>query len=85
MFFCLFLGFFFLLLKVLLIFLPNQYIIVDWCCMCKKSEKTRLPFTSQGVCYGFRNFVFGLFVLEWVMPRQVVDLYARWRGHFVSF
>jgi hypothetical protein len=61
-------------------------IVVDWCCMCKKSgEMVDHLLLHCEVARALWNSVFGLCGLEWVMPQHVVDLYASWRGQFCNF
>lgn len=57
--------------------------MVDWCCMCKRSGKTtdhllvHCPVTRE-----MWNIVFSLFGINWVMPRGVVELLASWPSKF---
>jgi hypothetical protein len=59
----------------------RRIIVVDWCCMCKKSGETidHLLFHYE-VASTLWDYIFSLFGLEWVMPSRVVDLFACWRG-----
>jgi hypothetical protein len=58
----------------------THIIVIDWYCMCKKSEKT--PDHLLLHCDATRELwimVFQFFGVEWVMPRWVVDLLASWK------
>jgi hypothetical protein len=63
----------------------RHIIVVDWCCLCKKSGETidyfLLHFEITSVLC---NSIFDLFGLEQAMPWGVVDLFACWRGQFGS-
>jgi len=62
----------------------RRIIVVDWCCMCKKSGETvnHLLLHCE-VASALRYSIFGLFGLVWVMPCLVKDLLACWRGNLV--
>jgi len=64
----------------------QNLIVVDWCCVCRKSGKIVDPFTSLKDWQYLMKFCFrSFFVLDWLMPRQVVDLFACWNGQIGSF
>jgi hypothetical protein len=63
----------------------RHIIVVDWCCLCKKSGETvdhLLLHCKLGSALW--SSIFGLFGLAWVIPRRVRDLFACWRGKFGS-
>jgi len=54
--------------------------VIDWYSTCKRSEETLNHILLY--CEAARELwimVFQLFGVEWVMPRWVVDLLARWK------
>jgi hypothetical protein len=56
-------------------------VVVDWCCMYKRSGETIDHFLLH--CGGPRELwvlIFCLFGVEWVMPRRAIELLASWRG-----
>jgi hypothetical protein len=54
-------------------------IVIDWCCMCKKSGKLLDHlFLHCDVARELWIMVFQMFGIEWVMPKRVVDLLACW-------
>jgi hypothetical protein len=56
-------------------------IVVDWCCMCKKSGDIVDHFLLRcKIAITLCSSIFGLFGTEWVMPERVMDLLACWRG-----
>jgi hypothetical protein len=55
--------------------LRRKVIVVDWCCMCKRSLEFIYNLFLH--CEGARelwNAIFRLFGVEWVMPRRVIEL-----------
>jgi hypothetical protein len=55
----------------------RHVIVVDWCCMCKKSEE---PIDHFLLHYEVARKLFRLFGVVWVMPQRVRDLLVSWRG-----
>jgi hypothetical protein len=57
----------------------RKIIVMDWCVMCKENEKSadHLLLYWEVAC-AMWNVFFKRFRLSWVMPRQVVDLFACW-------
>jgi hypothetical protein len=57
----------------------HHVIVVDWCYMCKRNGESvdHLLFHCEVACT-ILNVFFNRFGLSWVMPRQVVDLFACW-------
>jgi hypothetical protein len=56
-----------------------RVIIIDWCCMCKNSgESPSHLLLHCSVARDLWNFIFSLFGLQWVMPKEVRDLLACW-------
>jgi hypothetical protein len=57
----------------------QHVIVVDRCCMCKWNGEfvDHLLLHCEVVC-AIWNVFFNRFGLSWIMPRQVVDLYACW-------
>jgi hypothetical protein len=55
--------------------------VVDWYCMCKKSEESidHLLLYCE-VARELWNSLFQLFGVVWVMPQRVRDLLVSWRG-----
>jgi hypothetical protein len=57
--------------------------VIDWCYMCKSSGETmdhlllHCPIAQQ-----LWTMVFSLFVVQWVMPKSVMDMLACWQGWF---
>lgn len=65
---------------------PNRHVIlVNWCYMCKKSEKAidHLLLYYE-VARNFTVLVFCLFGMEWVMPQRVVEFLVDWRDKLGS-
>jgi hypothetical protein len=61
----------------------RHVIVVDWCCMCKKSgESVDHLLLHCEMANALWNTIFSLVGLLWVMPSQVVDLFACWKGQF---
>ena len=59
--------------------LRRNIYIVNKCSMCKNSwESVGHLFLSFSYAYNLWMFVFSLFGVSWVMPKQVVDLLACW-------
>jgi hypothetical protein len=65
--------------------IKRHVIVMDWCCMCKKSEKTidHLLLHCE-VARVLWVSIYHLFCLEWAMPQRVVELLASWRNKFES-
>jgi hypothetical protein len=57
----------------------RQVIVIDRYCMCKKNGESvdHLLRHCEVACVLW-NGIFSRFNLSWVMPRQVVDLFACW-------
>ena len=56
--------------------------IQEWCCMCKRSgEDVDHLFLHCSVAMELWSLVFGLFGVQWVMPRSVIDLFWSWMGN----
>jgi hypothetical protein len=57
----------------------QHVIVVDWCCLCKRNGESmdHLWLHCEVAC-AIWNVFFSRFGLSRVMPRRVVDLYARW-------
>jgi hypothetical protein len=55
--------------------LRRQNIVVEWCCMCKKSRESidYLLFHCD-VAWNIWSYFLILFGVEWVMPRRVLNL-----------
>uniref|UniRef100_A0A2N9FU80 Reverse transcriptase domain-containing protein n=1 Tax=Fagus sylvatica TaxID=28930 RepID=A0A2N9FU80_FAGSY len=55
--------------------------VVSWCCMCKADGETvdhlllHCPYAKE-----LWDMVFGLFGIQWVMPKRVIDLFPCWIG-----
>jgi hypothetical protein len=59
----------------------RHIIVVDWCCMCKKSgESVDHLLLHCEIASALWNAIFNSVGLAWVMPSRVVDLFACWRG-----
>jgi len=60
-------------------------IVIDWCCMCKKSEELvdHLLLHCE-IANTLWNTILSRARLAWVMPKRVVDLFACWRGQLGS-
>ena len=57
----------------------RKVIIIDWCCMCKNSgESPSHLLLHCPVAREIWNFIFSLFGLKWVMPKEVRGLLACW-------
>ena len=57
----------------------HHVIVLDWCCMCKKSGENILHLLMH--CLVARkvwNFIFSIFGIQWVMPCGVLDLLSCW-------
>ena len=56
-------------------------IVVNWCCMCKADGESvdhlllHCPYAKE-----LWDMIFGLFGLQWVMPKTVLDLMYCWHG-----
>jgi hypothetical protein len=56
-------------------------IVVNWCCMCKVDGESvdhlllHCPYAKE-----LWDMIFGLFGLQWVMPKTVLDLMYCWHG-----
>ena len=56
-------------------------IVVDWCCMCKRSgESINHLFLNCEVARALWSVLFALFDVKWVMNGRVSDLLACWKG-----
>ena len=55
--------------------------VVSWCCMCKADGETvdhlllHCPYAKE-----LWDMVFGLFGIQWVMPKRAIDLFHCWIG-----
>ena len=57
----------------------GRVIILDWCCMGKNSgESPSHLLLDCSFARDLWNFIFSLFGLQWVMPKDVRDLLACW-------
>ena len=57
-------------------------IIQEWCCMCKRSgEDVDHLFLHCSVAMELWSLVFGLFGVQWVMPRSVMDFSCSLMGN----
>uniref|UniRef100_A0A2N9ED53 Reverse transcriptase domain-containing protein n=1 Tax=Fagus sylvatica TaxID=28930 RepID=A0A2N9ED53_FAGSY len=57
-------------------------IIQEWCCMYKRSrEDVDHLFLHCSVAMELWSLVFGLFGVQWVMPRFVMDIFCSWMGN----
>jgi hypothetical protein len=58
-------------------------VVVEWCCMCKKSGQSidhlLLHCEVAGALWNYMYFLFGI---ELVMPRRVLDFWTGWGGSF---
>ena len=55
--------------------------LVSWCCMCKADgESVDHLLLHCSFVKELWDMIFALFVLQWVMPRRVVDMFACWQG-----
>uniref|UniRef100_A0A2N9IEM8 Reverse transcriptase zinc-binding domain-containing protein n=1 Tax=Fagus sylvatica TaxID=28930 RepID=A0A2N9IEM8_FAGSY len=56
-------------------------IVVSWCCMCKVDGESvdhlllHCPYAKE-----LWDMIFGLFGIQWVMPKRVIDLLSCWHG-----
>jgi hypothetical protein len=59
----------------------GHIIVVNWCCMYKKSRESvdHLLLYCE-IASALWNAIFNSVELAWVMPSQVVDFFAFWRG-----
>jgi hypothetical protein len=58
----------------------RHLIIVDWCCLCKSSgESVDHLLLHCSLAWELWSMVFGLFGVCWVMPGQVLQLWAGWQ------
>jgi hypothetical protein len=58
----------------------RHLIIVDWFCMCKRSgESVDHLLLHCSVACELWSLVFCMFWECWMMPRQVLDLWAGWQ------
>ena len=56
-------------------------ILVSWCCMCKvDGESMDHLFLHCALARELWTMVFSLFGMYWVMPKQIVDVFASWKG-----
>jgi hypothetical protein len=57
----------------------RDVIVLDWCCMCKKSGKNISHLLMHClVSWEVWNFIFSIFGIQWVMPCGVLDLLPCW-------
>jgi hypothetical protein len=53
--------------------------VVEWCCMCKKSGESHEHLLLHcEVAHDLWSYIFTLFGVEWVMLRTVLELLTRW-------
>jgi hypothetical protein len=56
-------------------------IVVDWCCMCKKSGKsTDHLLLHCEIAKELWSSLFNLLGVVWVMPRKVTEMLMSWRS-----
>jgi hypothetical protein len=56
-------------------------ILQNWCCLCQSDgESVDHLFLHCSMATDMWSMVFGLFGVEWVMPRTVMDLFSCWMG-----
>jgi hypothetical protein len=56
-------------------------VVVEWCCMCKKSgDFINHLLLHCKVANELWTNILTLFGVDWVMPRQVIDLLYSWGG-----
>ncbi len=56
-------------------------ILQEWCCMCKQSgESVDHLFLHCSMASDLWSLVFGMFGVQWVMPRTVLELFCGWMG-----
>ena len=61
----------------------RHLIIVDWCCMCKRSgESVDHLLLHCPLAWELWSMMLGLFGVHWVMPCHVLDFWAGWQGHY---
>ena len=59
----------------------RHLILVDWCCMCKRSgESVDHLLLHCPMAWDLWSMVLGLFGVHWVMPCHVLDVWAGWQG-----
>jgi hypothetical protein len=60
-------------------FIKMRVIVIDRCCMCEMNEEFAGHLLLHcEVAHALWNAIFSRFNLSWVMPLQVVDLFACW-------
>jgi hypothetical protein len=58
-------------------------VVIEWCCMCKKSgESIEHLLLHCEVARELWSYILNLFGVDWIMPRQVIDLLKK-LGWFV--
>jgi hypothetical protein len=61
----------------------RHLIIVNWCCLCKQSgESVDNLLLHCSMARELWSMLFGLFGVSWVMPCQVLHLWAGWQVRF---
>ena len=61
-------------------FWKHRLILMDWCCMCKRSgESVDHLLLHYPMARELWFVVFGMFGVQWVMPHWVLDLWAGWQ------
>jgi hypothetical protein len=56
-------------------------IVIDWCCMCKRSGKfVDLFLPDCEIAIALLSAIFSYVGLAWVMPKRVEDLFACCKG-----
>lgn len=59
--------------------LKKMNVVVECCCMCKKSGKSIDHLLIHfAITRKLWNSILNLFGVEWVMPRRVIDLLGCW-------
>jgi hypothetical protein len=59
----------------------QRVIVVDWCCMYKRSEKfVHCLLLHCEIARALWSAIFSLVGLVWIMLKRVVNLFACWRG-----
>ena len=61
----------------------QRLILLDWCCICKRvGESVDHLLLHCSLACELWSMVFGLLGVQWVLPRSVMDLLARWQRQF---
>ena len=58
-------------------------IIQNWCCLCQRDgESVDHLFLHCSMASDMWAMVFGMFGVQWVMPKSIMDLFSCWMGWF---